>query len=308
MKKLILVTGVAGFIGSRVAQKLLSLNHNVLGIDDLSSGKYENIPKGIKFVEADLSDAKIFSDLPQNIDRILHLAGQSSGEQSFDNPARDLEKNTVSTINLINFGIKNNCDRIVYASSMSVYGDTEEEKVSETSNCAPLSCYGVSKLASEKYLKIFSNKLNFVSLRMFNVYGPGQNLLNLKQGMVSIFLAQAFNEGTINVRGRLDRFRDFIFIDDVVEIWIKASFDKNVINNIFNVGTGKKTKVNELLDEIKRNIGNVDIETSNKTPGDQFGIYSDNTKLNAKMNLNSFTPLRGGIRKFAHHIRNSMEP
>tara|TARA_Y200000002_G_scaffold381085_1_gene394135 strand:- start:784 stop:1239 length:456 start_codon:yes stop_codon:yes gene_type:complete len=127
MKKNILITGVAGFIGSKVAQKFINENYNVIGVDDLSNGKKKNIPKGIKFIKADLSSKNIFSLLPKKCFKILHLAGQSSGEMSFDNPVSDLNKNTISTLNLIKYGIEKKVKLFLYASSMSVYGESSKK-------------------------------------------------------------------------------------------------------------------------------------------------------------------------------------
>ena len=107
MNKKILITGVAGFIGSKVAERFIDEGFHVYGVDDLSSGKEKNIPKGLEFIKLDLSEGKKFSILPRNCKIILHLAGQSSGEISFDNPILDLKKNTLSTINLINYGVSN---------------------------------------------------------------------------------------------------------------------------------------------------------------------------------------------------------
>ena len=285
----ILITGVAGFIGSQIARKFISEGFNVIGIDDLSSGKRENIPLEVNFFNIDLIDSYLLSKIPIKCDLILHLAGQSSGEISYHEPIDDLNKNTISTLNLIKYGIKNKSKRFLYASSMSVYGDFDCSKkgVSEQNYLEPKSCYGIGKLASEKYLNVYKKQLPFVSLRMFNVYGPGQDMENMKQGMVSIYLSQAIKYGSISVKGSLSRFRDFIFIDDVVEAWYRASFDKKAINQAINLGTGKKTNVSEIIEVIKyiTKISKINVEEG--TPCDQLGIYSDNKKLS---NILNFTP------------------
>ncbi|HBS51496.1 MAG TPA: NAD-dependent epimerase, partial [Coxiellaceae bacterium] len=208
----LLITGVAGFIGSRVARTAIEKGYKVIGVDDLSQGYLRNVPKEVHFFEFDLTKSNNTAKLPKNIDYILHLAGQSSGEVSFDNPILDLEKNTISTLNLIKFGIKNKVKKIIYASSMSVYGTAEDSPVSETHVCSPLSCYGVGKLAAENYLKVYQNQLPYTIFRMFNVYGSGQDMSNLRQGMVSIYLAHIFKDGYVPVKGSVQRFRDFIYI------------------------------------------------------------------------------------------------
>ena len=298
MNKNILITGVAGFIGSKVAQKFINENYNVIGVDDLSNGKKKNIPKGIKFIKADLSSKNIFSLLPKKCFKILHLAGQSSGEMSFDNPVSDLNKNTISTLNLIKYGIEKKVKLFLYASSMSVYGESSKKKVSENDPCNPLSYYGAGKLAAEKYLKIFSKSLPFLSLRMFNVYGPGQDMGNLKQGMVSIFLAQALKKKTIIVKGSLKRVRDFIFIDDVVEAWFKASLLKKGLNQSINLGSGKPVSVKHLLKIIIRKIDHTKLKVDKETKGDQFYVCSNNNLYRKLLKKKKFISLDKGLEKF----------
>jgi len=297
MKK-ILITGVAGFIGSCVAKRFIDEGFQVAGVDDLSSGKKENIPKGLEFIEGDLSIDRTIKKLPANCKIILHLAGQSSGEMSFEDPVADLRKNTISTLNLIRFGIENKVEKIVYASSMSVYGSVEEGPTAETTICRPLSCYGVGKLTAERYLEIYSKQLPFISLRMFNVYGPGQDMSNLKQGMVSIFLEQALKHKKIQVKGSLERYRDLIYITDVVEFWYRATLDERIKNQIINIGTGIKTTVRNLLDEICGLVAGADYYEDDPTPGDQNGIYADNSKILNLYGNYEFAPLRQGLHKF----------
>ena len=197
-----LITGAAGFIGSALARKLVK-NNNVTTIDNLSTGFESNIPKGVNFINGDCSDIETINKLNnQKFDCIFHIAGQSSGEISFENPAYDLKTNTLSTLLLLNYAKKNKCKKFIYASTMSVYGDQKEEKANESMYCNPKSFYAVGKLASENYCKIYSSKnLNITCLRLFNVYGPGQNMKNLKQGMVSIYLEQIFNKKELIVKG-----------------------------------------------------------------------------------------------------------
>jgi len=295
----VLITGVAGFIGSHVAARFLKEGYEVIGVDDLSSGKLENVPQGIDFIKADLANKSSVENLPSNCGVILHLAGQSSGEISFDDPLLDMEKNTISTLNLIQYGIRNSSERIVYASSMSVYGDVPNHAIGENLQPQPLSCYGVGKLASEGYLKVYRDKLPYVALRMFNVYGPGQDLNNLRQGMVSIFLAQAVKTGKIEVKGNLSRYRDFIYIDEVVDAWFKTAIFPNVKNQIINVGTGIKTSIEELLEMIQSSVEGSEFFVQGSTPGDQNGIFADNSKLRNLLGITSFTSLEVGLPRFA---------
>ena len=208
-----LITGAAGFIGSSLARKYINQGDRVTTIDNLSTGYKSNIPKGVHFIEGDCSDNKIISKLPkETFDAIFNIAGQSSGEISFDDTVYDIGTNTESTLLLLQFALKNGCKRFIYAGTMSVYGIQEDHPVKESSNCNPQSFYGVGKLASEHYMRIYQQYgIQTSSLRLFNVYGPGQNLSNLRQGMVSIFLAQMLKNKHIHVKGSGKRYRDFKF-------------------------------------------------------------------------------------------------
>lgn len=286
MKKInILITGVAGFIGSKLAAKLLENKKFVIyGIDNFSTGYKYNIPKNVKFIKGDLSNPKILNNLKIKCDYIFHFAGQSSAEKSFEDPITDIKNNTLSTINLIDFAIKKKIKKIIYASSMSVYGNSKKGFFSESDQLKPLSCYGVSKKTSEAYLELFKKKVPYVILRLFNVYGPGQDLQNLKQGMVSIFISQALRKKEITVKGKLTRFRDFVPISLVTSVCIKLINNK-FKNEIFNVGIGKKKTINNLLKIIFRSTGNKKVKISKNTPGDQYGAYANNKKIIRKLKI-----------------------
>lgn len=273
-----LVTGAAGFIGAAIVKKLLSQGHKVWTIDNLSTGYRKNIPEGVVFIEGACQDESSVKQLKVlSFDAILHFAGQSSGEISFDDPVYDLRTNTESTLTLIKYGLETGCKRFIYASSMSIYGQVEDKPVSEEHVTKPLSFYGVGKLASENYMRIYQSKgLQPTALRFFNVYGPGQNMRNLRQGMVSIFLAQLLKEDKITVKGPLDRFRDMIFINDIVDFTTGVIEDERTYGGVYNVGTGVRTSIEELLETMMKISGIYkEIVIEQGTPGDQKGIYAD---------------------------------
>ena len=301
--KTVVVTGVAGFIGSRVAARMAAEGFTVVGVDDLSSGKQSNVPSSIDFIQGNLADTQTISKLSKSAELVLHLAGQSSGEMSFDDPVADLEKNTISTLNLIRYGIGANTSKFVYASSMSVYGNVPDAPIGEDEHVAPLSCYGVGKLAAENYLNVFGKQLSSVSLRMFNVYGPGQDMTNLRQGMVSIYLAQALTNKHIVVKGSLERFRDFIYIDDVVEAWFRAATFAGVVGNTINIGTGVRTTVAQVLEAVKANVVGTTVEVTDPTPGDQNGIFADTTRMRALLGMSDFVQLADGVKRFSDFVK-----
>lgn len=278
-----LVTGAAGFIGSKIAEELLANHNTVTTIDNLSTGKRTVVPAGCRFIEGGVQDIDTINQLQgERFDAIIHIAGQSSGEVSFENPVYDLQTNAQSTLLLLDYAKKTGCKTFVYASSMSTYGDHPENPlVSEETPTVPKSFYAVGKLASENYMRIFSSNfgINCTALRFFNVYGAGQNMDNLKQGMASIFLAMAITDKAVLVKGAKDRFRDFVHVSDVVKSVLLA-VEKGKGFNVFNVCTGIPTTVEQVINEICRNLPYpVSVQYTTGTPGDQHGIYGDYSKI-----------------------------
>jgi len=273
-----LVTGAAGFIGGAVAQNLLAAGHEVVVIDNLTTGFRGNVPGGAIFIEGDCQDETLYERLPKrDYAAIYHIAGQSSGEISFDNPVYDLQTNAQSTLLLLKLALKTGCRRFLYAGTMSIYGDQPDAPVPESASTLPKSFYGVGKLASEHYLRIYAQYgIDSVSLRLFNVYGPGQNMENLRQGMVSIYLAQAIKNRHIHVKGSADRFRDFVNITDVVDAFrfLESAPVKGFA--AYNIATGVGTTVRALVESIRVHLPyEVSVQYEGKTPGDMFGITAD---------------------------------
>ncbi|MBR6071680.1 MAG: NAD-dependent epimerase/dehydratase family protein [Acholeplasmatales bacterium] len=296
-----LVTGAAGFIGSALAKDLILKGNTVVTIDNLSTGKESNIPTGCKFIKGNTYDKDIISKLDDySFDAVFHIAGQSSGEISFENPIYDLSTNTASTLLLLEYCKKHGVKKFVYASSMSTYGDHEEELVDENSKTEPKSFYAVGKLASENYMRIFSSfGIQCTALRFFNVFGYGQNLDNLKQGMASIYLAMALKDGHIVVKGSKDRFRDFVHVKDVVsacELAITIPRDEKF--DVFNVANCRKIKVEYIIKTIQSNIPGTTVEYILGTPGDQFGIYGKNDKIRHKLGWNPTINFEEGMKDF----------
>ena len=305
-----LVTGAAGFIGSCIARELIRQGHQVVTIDNLSTGKESAIPEGCRFVRGDAQDAELVNGLKgEQYEAIIHIAGQSSGEISFEKPVYDLQTNVQSTLLLLNMAREIGCKRFVYASSMSVYGDhAENPKVTEETKTVPKSFYAVGKLASENYMRIYSEMfgMHCTALRFFNVYGIGQNLDNLKQGMASIYLAMALKERHVLVKGVKDRFRDFVEVSDVVRA-VLLSMERCTGFNVFNVSTGIPTTVENVIREICSNLSDsVSVEYVAGTPGDQHGIYGDRSRIGRALGWRPEIDFATGMEKMVAWAKNEV--
>jgi len=250
----LLITGVAGFIGSHVAARALTRGFSVYGVDDLSSGFLKNVPDGVLFSEMKVRDITPEILIERQVDGILHLAGQNGAAGSKNYPVLDAEINVLQTISLHAAAEKAGITKFVYASSVAVYGEGEgmppfrEEDATE-----PLSPYGAGKLAAEKYGHLFQKRNPesiYVALRLHNVYGPGQDIHNYDQGIVSIFLGQAINFGRIEVKGRPERIRDLTYIDDCTDAFLRAIVVKAPGSYLFNVCTGSAVSFREIIDLI----------------------------------------------------------
>lgn len=311
-----LITGGAGFIGSSLAKRLLQEGHTVHVVDDFSTGFEWNIPQGAHVHRVDLCEADRLREIQSGvIDAVFHFAAQSSGEASFDNPARDILVNYSSTYHMLRWAEEHGVPRFIFASSMSVYGEVAdgETAVAENRPCEPASYYGCNKLASEKMIRIFArqSRLKATILRFFNVYGPGQNMNNLKQGMVSIYFSYLMKDEPVTVKGPLDRFRDFVYIDDLIDAVVRCIDHPEASNATFNVGTGRKTTVAELLEALLAAYSKTPwdrwVISSGHTKGDIKGCYADVSRIKKAIGWEPRIPLMEGISRMKKWVDETAE-
>ena len=198
--------------------------------------------KNISFIRGDVGDENFINNLKFKVDVIFHFAAQSGGEGSFDDTIYDSNTNSKGTLLLLNYARKINCNKFIFTSTCAVYGGIDKNKncYSEEDVTDPNTFYAINKLSGEKYLKLYNKNygINYTVFRLFNCYGPFQNLDNMKQGMVSIYLRQILSDKypEIIVKGSLDRVRDLIYVEDVVKIILdsvnNSKFDLVSVNNV----------------------------------------------------------------------------
>jgi len=302
----ILVTGGAGFIGSHLAQRLLAMNYKVIVFDNESTGLRRNVPFGAEYVLGDVQHNKDLEPVFQlGIDYVFHIAGQASNINSFHDPINDLTTNVVGTINILQNCLNYRVPRILYASSMTVYGHPSKLPVSESETPRPISYYGITKYAAERYVMAtaqredLSLKFNATAFRMFNVYGERQRLDNPYQGVFGFFLGNVLNDQPINIHGDGQQTRDFIYIQDVVDAWIASMNQPAAYGEVFNLGSGEGITINKLADKILGVTGytrsNYPITYGPRRPGDQRHMAADIDKAKSILNWQPRISLEAGL-------------
>lgn len=257
MSKHILVTGGAGFIGSHVTDLLIARGYRVTVFDNESTGKRADVNPQATFVHGDVRDeATLETVFKTGIDAVIHIAGQASIRLSFMHPEADLNVNTLGTINVIKQCIKYRVGRLLFASSMTIYGTPEIAPTPETAFPAPVSYYGVTKYAAERFAHITATRkdldfeFNVTSFRMFNVYGERQSLTNAYQGVFAIFMGNVLRGEPINIHSDGEQSRDFVHVSDVARAWVDAIDNPKTYGEVMNIGTGRPISVNRLCDMV----------------------------------------------------------
>ncbi|HIP84604.1 MAG TPA: NAD-dependent epimerase/dehydratase family protein [Methanothermococcus okinawensis] len=241
----ILVTGGAGFIGSHVVDALIENNYNVTVLDNLSTGNIENLNKKAEFIRGDIRDKNLdFRD----IDGVIHLGAQVNVRTSLEKPLYDCDVNTLGTLNILETMRRYDVEKIVFASSVAVYGDPKYLPVDEEHPKKPLSPYGLSKYCSERYIELYSElySIDYTILRYSNVYGERQDPRG-EAGVVSIFIESMLKGKAPTIYGDGHQTRDFVYVGDVARGTLMGL---NWRNKIVNIATGRETTINQLYTTI----------------------------------------------------------
>ncbi len=282
----IIVSGGAGFIGSHVAEQLLARGHEVAVVDNLSTGKRENVPGGARFYETDVRGGckGVFEDFGP--EALCHQAAQMDVRRSVREPDFDADVNILGTLRLLENCVKHDLQRVVFASSGgAIYGEQEAFPATEEHPQYPISPYGVSKLAGERYLHFYHAQygLSYVALRYANVYGPRQDPHG-EAGVVAIFCGNLAEGRASKINGSGDQTRDYVYVGDVARANVLA-LEGEAPNGAYNVGTGAETSVNELYDRMCRLSGrNLLPQRGPQLPGEQRRSCVDPSQASRALN------------------------
>ena len=275
-----LITGGAGFIGSHLCEKLVSLNHKVTIIDNFDVGKKSNIHHLSKLIDIKYLDIRNYNKIEKifkNVDNVFHLAGLADIVPSIENPTDYFDTNVTGTLNVVNAAIKNKVTKFIYTASSSCYGIPKKYPTSENEEIKPEYPYALTKRLGEEIVMHFGKiyDLNVTSLRFFNVYGPRARTSGTYGAVFGVFLAQKLKNLPLTVVGDGKQKRAFTYVTDIVDAIVAVLDNKKSKNKIFNVGSGKTVSINKIIKLMK-----VD-KTINipKRPGEPSQTFADISKI-----------------------------
>ena len=285
----VLVTGGAGFIGTHLCRRLLADGHNVFVIDNESNSNPSTLPDGVVYTKGDVIRPEDMEPIfAAGLDAVCHIAGQVSIIRAFDNPVADLRTNVEGTLNTVQMCVRHRVPRLVYASSMTIYGNTDNVPTPESQPCLPDYYYGITKHAAERYVHSTAERpdLDFdfsvTSLRMFSVYGPGQAWDNPYQGVLGIFLGKVQRGEPITIFGDGEQTRDFVFVEDIVDGWVRALNTPAAKGGVFNLGSGRSLSINQLAAHAAEAFGHAPgtypIKYAPLRPGEQRRVQAETAR------------------------------
>jgi len=301
----VLVTGGCGFIGSHLVEKLLALGHEVTILDNLISGRKKNIENflthpNLSFFQIDICDLVVIRPYFKNIDWIFHMAGLADIVPSIEQPKNYYDTNVTGTFNVLQSALDAGAKRFIYAASSSSYGIPQIYPTPETSPIDPQYPYALTKYMGEELVMHWSKvyKLPAISLRLFNVYGPRSRTVGAYGAVFGVFLAQKLKGSPFTVVGDGNQTRDFTYVCDVVDAFIKAA-ESNVSGEVMNVGSDNHYSVNYLVKLLGGSIVNIP-----KRPGEPDCTFADINKIKQLLNWTPKVTFEEGVSNMLEIIDN----
>jgi UDP-glucose 4-epimerase len=302
----ILVTGGAGFIGSHLVDRLIQEGHHVIVIDSEATGRRENVPSAALYLQGDVANIDdLERPFKSDLHAVCHIAGQVSIIRSFSDPLIDLRTNVHGTLNVLQLCLKYHVPRLLYASSMTVYSSGATLPTTEDAPCEPISYYGITKYAAERYVRTTAERVDLdfdfrvTCFRMYSVYGPRQALDNPYQGVLGIFLGNLLRGEPITIFGNGEQSRDFVYIDDVIDGWADALVKPATYGRIFNLGSGQRLTINRLADfalaAFNHTRSDYPVVYAPARPGDQRRVQADVTNAYATFGWAPKVPFDTGL-------------
>jgi UDP-glucose 4-epimerase len=298
----VLITGGAGFIGSHLTDALLARGHAVRILDDLSTGKHSNLPLDnprVELIVGDVADAALVAQAMAGCSAVAHLAAVASVQASVDDPVRTHQSNFIGTLNVCEAMRQTGVKRVLFASSAAVYGNNGEgESIDEDTPKAPLTPYAVDKLASEQYFDFYHRQhgLEPVIFRFFNIYGPRQDPSSPYSGVISIFSERALKGLPITVFGDGEQTRDFVYVEDLVDLLVQAIEMPQVEVGAVNVGWNQATTLKQMLEALEAVVGNLPpVSYGPARSGDIRHSRANNRRLLERFSTTEQTPMRVGL-------------
>ena len=304
-----LVTGGAGFIGSHIATALSARGEEVRVLDNLSTGRRENLSEAggrIELVEADLLDRDALAAAMRGVEVVFHQAALASVPHSVEAPDESHAACATGTLNVLDIARRSGVRRVVYAASSSAYGDEPNASKRETDLLSPLSPYAAGKLAGELYCQAFARSygLETVALRYFNVFGPRQDPESPYSAVIPIFVTLMLKGQSPTVFGDGSQSRDFVYVDNVVAANLAASQAEGVSGRVFNVATGNQTTLLELISRLNEALGTaIQPEFAPPRAGDVRESLADITAARASLGYDPLIDLAEGLRRSIEYYK-----
>lgn len=297
----VLITGGAGFIGSHLVDRLLALGHRVRVLDNLTSGKRDNLPLGhrhLEFIEGDVRDFATVLECAARCEAVVHLAAVASVQASIEDPLGTHATNLDGTLHVLEAAGRAGVTRLLYASSAAVYGDGGRPPLTEDVAPNPLSPYAVDKLAGEYYAQHYArtHALNATAFRFFNVYGPRQDPASPYSGVISVFLERLRRGQPLWIHGDGEQTRDFVFVDDLMEVLLRALARTDLAGAVINVGCGVERSILSLTAVLERLMARHVVRVHRESrAGDVRRSCADVSRLQRALGYLPMTPLEAGL-------------